>query len=571
MLMLTAIGVSAGLGRGNAYVLHKKPYTIPDDLVCDITAESRRFEAAFHKILEETRQMVANVRNGDSYCKTDIMDAYLALLEDPATTDGVRGLITASHNAVFAVHRGFGDIIRLFDQMQNDYMRERVYDILDMQNRLIRELLGFQRYVPPPVPPGSIIVAEDLSTSDTATMNLQNACGIITILGGQNSHTSIVARSMEIPAVVGAESILDLIKDGDQILLNGTEGTILVSPTDDLVKKFHIEQELYRAQQDALNYFASKTSFTKDGVAVQVCANISSPQEIPRLLSCGAEGVGLFRTEFLFMGEHLPGEEEQYKAYRKIAEALDGKPVVIRTMDVGGEKKASPFSWDEEPNPALGYRAIRVHLDRKDLFKTQLRAMLRASAHGQIAIKFPMITSLEELRAAKDLLKDAQDELHQEHIPFDEALRVGVMIEVPAAVMIAEELAKECDFFSIGTNDLIQYTLAADRSNRRVSYLYTQYHPAVLRQIAMTIHAAHNRGIACGLCGEAASDPLLIPLLLGMGLDVFSTHIGQVLKIRSQLAEMTAAQAQALTHEVLSLSTATEVKTRLEQFYADKR
>ena len=568
MVTLSAVGVSTGLGKGFAYVLRKKSYVIPNYAVADTQSENRRFEVAFHKIVEETRHMLIGLRADHSSCKTDIMDAYLTLLEDPATTDGVRGLIAASHNAVFAVHQGFGDIIRLFDQMEDDYMRERAYDIQDMQSRLIGELLGVQRQQAPSVPPGAIIVAEDLSTSDTVTMNLENVCGIITILGGQNSHTSIVARSMEIPAVVGAEQILDIVKDGDELLLNGGSGLVLIHPTTELVEQFCNDQKLYLAEKAALKNFAARASATKDGLAVTVCANISAPGEATRLASCGAEGIGLFRTEFLFKDDHMPTEQDQYQAYRDTVTAAGGKNVLIRTMDLGGEKKFSPFFWEEEVNPALGYRAIRIHLDHVDLLKTQLRAILRASAHGSLGIKFPMISSVEELHRAKAILEAAKAELRQEGLPFDEAVKIGIMVEIPAAVLVADQLASECDFFSIGTNDLIQYTLAADRSNRKVAHLYTHYHPAVLRLIAMAIQSAHRGGIPCAMCGEAAGDPLLVPVFLGMGLDSFSTNMGQVLRVRSILSGITTRQAKALAEEISALATATDIKNHLVAFAA---
>jgi phosphotransferase system enzyme I (PtsI) len=568
MTELTAIGVSPGYGSGRAYVIKKRDIEIPVEPVSDAAQEVDRFHSAYKRIIEETRDMLATARKSSYRFKAEILDAYLALLEDTAIIEGVGELIENHHyNAAMAANRAIGDIVEVFERMEDDYMRERAYDVRDIQTRLVHELLGVKPGESGLVPPGSIVVADDLTTSDTARMELENVAGIVTARGGRHSHTSIVARSMEIPAVIGAEKIIESIRSGDEMLVDGCTGEIYVHPTREISEDF-VQRELkYMQEREYLKNFIGRPSVTMDGVAATVLANIATPSELPKVSESDAEGIGLFRSEFLFTDRaRFPSEQIQFEAYRNAAFSMRGKPVIIRTMDLGGDKKFLPSQNGSEENPAMGYRAIRIHVDRPDFFKTQLRAILRASYFGNVKINLPMIISLDEIMFARAALEEAKAELRREGVSFDENIELGCMVETPAAVMISSHLAKECDFFAIGTNDLVQYTLAVDRGNARVFHLYSHYHPAVMKLIAHTIAVAGEAGIVCGVCGESAGDPLMVPALLGMGLRGFSTNAGQVLRVRGVLAKVSLPDARALAREVLTLPTANEVQAVLEEF-----
>lgn len=567
MKELAAIGVSAGIGIGKAYIVEKTEYTIPRERALNVKRELDRFEAALTAVVEETRQLVHAAQDKDYGSAGDIMDAYLTLLQDPAFTDGVRERIAASHNAAEAVELGIGAIADIFQSMEDVYMRDRVYDILDIKNRLLEELLGVRKSLQEQIPPDTVLVADDLTTSDTARINLSHVVGIITSRGGMNSHTSIVARSMDIPAVVGAKHILDAVQNGDEVLVDGQAGEVYISPTKDVAEAFFQRREAFRTGQERLCSFVGMPSVTRDGISVNLGANIGAPEEAARALSCDADSIGLFRSEFLYQTPaRIPDEQTQFEAYRHVATAMTGKPVIIRTMDVGADKTVFPLLYEKEENPALGYRGIRVQLDRPDLFRTQLRAILRASRFGNMKLMFPMISSLEELREAKRLLDQAKRELRAEKIPFHEDIPVGVMIEVPSAVLMADVLARECNFFSIGTNDLIQYTAAVDRTNTKVAHLYSHYLPSVMRMIQQTVKAARKAGIRCSICGEAAGDLLLFPALLGMGLSNFSTGTNKVLAIRRLLSGLTIPETRLLATNVLGCTTAHEIKRQLECF-----
>lgn len=568
MTEISALGVSAGIGIGRAVVLEKKQLVIPDTPCEAPEAELAQFENAIAQVSKETQELIDKARAAGEDSKADILDAYVMLVEDPAVTDSSRELIQgATHNAPQAVKDGMDAVVDMFESMDDDYMRERAFDIRDIQQRILRKLLKVEEKDLSALEPNTIVAAEDLTTSDTAKLDIKHVCGIITGAGGQNSHASIMARNFEIPALAAAGDAAVRIADGSEIVLDGAAGVAYVDPTPEKRAEFVEKQKQYLAEKALLDKYRGKESVTADGKIVELCANIGTPAEVERVLENTADGVGLLRSEFLYMDSgSLPDESAQFDAYKAVVMGLNPKPVIVRTMDIGGDKELAALNLEKEENPFLGYRAIRICLDRPQLFKTQLRALLRASHFGNLKIMFPMISCLDELRAAKAAVEEAKAELRSEGLSFDEKVQVGIMIEVPAAALMARELAKECDFFSIGTNDLIQYTTAVDRGNKKIGDLYSPYHPAVLRLIAHTIESAHAAGIPCGMCGEAAGDPLLIPALLGMGLDEFSMSSGMVLRARSILADLTTERAQALAKEVLALSTWKEVKQKLEAF-----
>lgn len=568
MTEISALGVSAGIGIGHAVVLEKKQLIIPDTPCESPEAELARFEGAIAQVSKETQDLIDKARAAGEDSKADILDAYVMLVEDPAVTDSSRELIQAStHNAAQAVKEGMDAVVEMFESMDDDYMRERAFDIRDIQQRILRKLLKVEEKDLSALEPNTVVAAEDLTTSDTAKLDIKHVCGIITGAGGQNSHASIMARNFEIPALAAAGDAAVRIADGSEIVLDGSAGVAYVDPTPEKRAEFAEKQRQYLAEKALLDKFRGRESTTADGKTVELCANIGTPAEVERVLENTADGVGLLRSEFLYMDSgSLPDESAQFDAYKAVVMGLNPKPVIVRTMDIGGDKELAALNLEKEDNPFLGYRAIRICLDRPQLFKTQLRALLRASHFGNLKIMFPMISSLDELRAAKAAVEEAKAELRAEGLSFNEKVHVGIMIEVPAAALMAKELAKECDFFSIGTNDLIQYTTAVDRGNKKIGDLYSPYHPAVLRLIAHTIESAHAAGIPCGMCGEAAGDPLLIPALLGMGLDEFSMSSGMVLRARSILADLTTEKAQALAKEVLALPTWKDVKEKLEAF-----
>jgi phosphotransferase system enzyme I (PtsI) len=464
-------------------------------------------------------------------------------------------------NAESALHETAQTFIQLFEQMDNEYMRERAADIRDVTKRVLCHLLGVEFAAPSHLAEEVIIVAEDLTPSDTAQLDRRYVKGFVTDIGGRTSHSAIMARSLEIPAVVGTTDVTRKAAGGVTIILDGHEGLVIIDPTPEEVEAYRKKQAEYQRRKGELAKLVHTATVSKDGVHVELAANIGSVQDLVGALENGAEGVGLFRTEFLYMGrDDFPSEDEQFQAYKQVLEQMGEKPVVIRTLDIGGDKQLAYMNLPQELNPFLGFRAIRLCLEQQDLFRTQLRALLRASAFGNLKIMFPMIATLEEFRQAKRVLTEEKQALLEQGIAVSDRLEVGIMIEIPAAALIADQFAKEVDFFSIGTNDLIQYTMAADRMNERVSYLYQPYHPAVLRLIHRVIQAAHAEGKWVGMCGEMAGDPVAIPILLGMGLDEFSMSAGSILPARYQISRLTKETAARYTDTILSMSTSQEVE-----------
>lgn len=562
--MLKGIGVSAGIGLAPAVVLAVSELVIPTAKPADLEAEKAAFWAAHAKVLSDTHALAEKTAAEIGPDEAAVFEAHAMLLEDPTLTDPIVQAIESGENAAKATQDAFDALISMFESMDDEYMAARAADMRDLKERLLRALLHAEAQDISHLAGPAILVAHDLTPSDTAVMDKAHVVGILTEIGGRTAHSAIMARALGLPAVVGCAGVLEAVKNGVMLGIDGATGEVFVAPDETTLSGLNDKLAKYQQEKALLDQFRSAESVTADGHRTLIAANIGTPQDAEGAAQVGADAVGLFRSEFLYMDRGtLPTEEEQAEAYAAAAKALPGKPIIIRTLDIGGDKKLPALPLPEEENPFLGYRAIRLCLGQKDLFKTQLRALLRAAHEHDLRIMFPMISSLEELRAAKAVLEECKAELKAEGLPCRTDVPVGIMIEIPAAALNADALAKECDFFSIGTNDLIQYTTAVDRGNERVSHLYTPFHPSVLRLIRMTIEAAHRAGIFCGMCGEAASDTRLIPLLLGMGLDEFSMSAGALLAARRLIRSLSYEECKTIVEPALSLPTATEVQAYL--------
>jgi phosphotransferase system enzyme I (PtsI) len=450
--------------------------------------------------------------------------------------------------------------VSMFESMDNEYMKERAADIRDVTKRVIGHLLGVEIPNPSMISEEVIIIAEDLTPSDTAQLNRQYVLGFTTDIGGRTSHSAIMARSMEIPAVVGTKTATADIKNGDIVIVDGIDGDVIVNPSEDVIAGFEKKKAQYEVQKAEWAKLVNEETVTKDGQHVELAANIGTPDDVRGVLENGGEAVGLYRTEFLYMGrDQLPTEDEQFEAYKAVLERMEGKPVVVRTLDIGGDKELPYLNLPKEMNPFLGFRAIRLCLEEQDIFRTQLRALLRASTFGNLKIMFPMIAVVDEFRQAKAILLEEKQKLVNEGVQVSDHIEIGMMVEIPSTAVLADQFAKDVDFFSIGTNDLIQYTMAADRMNERVSYLYQPYNPAILRLVTLVIEAAHKEGKWVGMCGEMAGDPLAIPVLLGLGLDEFSMSATSILPARSLIKNLSKEEAASFKEEILSMSTTEEV------------
>ena len=562
--MLKGIGVSAGIGLAPAVVLAVSELVIPTAKPADLEAEKAAFWAAHAKVLSDTHALAEKTAAEIGPDEAAVFEAHAMLLEDPTLTGPIVQAIESGENAAKATQDAFDALISMFESMDDEYMAARAADMRDLKERLLRALLHAEAQDISHLAGPAILVAHDLTPSDTAVMDKAHVVGILTEIGGRTAHSAIMARALGLPAVVGCAGVLEAVKNGVMLGIDGATGEVFVAPDETTLSGLNDKLAKYQQEKALLDQFRSAESVTADGHRTLIAANIGTPQDAEGAAQVGADAVGLFRSEFLYMDRGtLPTEEEQAEAYAAAAKALPGKPIIIRTLDIGGDKKLPALPLPEEENPFLGYRAIRLCLGQKDLFKTQLRALLRAAHEHDLRIMFPMISSLEELRAAKAVLEECKAELKAEGLPCRTDVPVGIMIEIPAAALNADALAKECDFFSIGTNDLIQYTTAVDRGNERVSHLYTPFHPSVLRLIRMTIEAAHRAGIFCGMCGEAASDTRLIPLLLGMGLDEFSMSAGALLAARRLIRSLSYEECKTIVEPALSLPAATEVQAYL--------
>ena len=562
--MLVGKGISEGIGLGKAVILKENGIKIEKQKIEDISAEKQQIYDAVKEVESEIEKLIQNIDGTEK----EIMQAYLMILQDPSLIQETIKIIEQEKcNSAYAVENGLNQIIKTFEEMDDPYMAARSRDIEDMKKRILAKLLKIEEIDLSKLPENTILVAKELSTSDTAKMNLKNISGIITEIGGVNSHMAIIARTNEIPAIVGIKHIFENIKENDYIALNGATGEIFLNPTQEKIEELTKNQENIKQEKQELEKYKNEKAITKDGHQVELLANIGGPQDIQIVIDNTAEGVGLLRSEFLYMdAKDFPSEEEQFEAYKKIAESLENKRLVIRTLDIGGDKDLKYMKLPKEENPFLGYRAIRIYLDNVDLFKVQLRAILRASSYGNVAIMLPMISSIEELRKSKEIIEEVKQELKTKNIKFNENIEVGIMVEIPSSAVMADEFAKECDFFSIGTNDLIQYTIAVERGNEKLANLYSHFNPAVIRLIKSAIDGAHKNGILCGMCGEAAGDVKFIPLLVGLGLDEFSMNANKILKARKLITDLDFEECKQLANKVLQLDSTEDVKMILDNF-----
>ena len=569
--MLKGTNASSGIGIGNAVIVEEKELVIKRETVRDAAAEVERFKGALDLTLKKTEELAADLATRVGEKEAEIMQGHMMLLMDPMLTGEIETAITGeSICAEYAIEQVCTTYADLFASMDDELMQQRATDMRDIKTRMQRELLGVESVDIASLPAGTILVAKDLTPSMTAGIKPENVAGIVTELGGKTSHSAILARALEIPAVVAVPDLMNQVENGHVIVLDGSEGTVYIDPDQNVVDDFSAKREKFLKEKKELEQYIGKPTVTKDGVHIELVANIGKPEDLEKVLQYDGEGVGLFRTEFLFMDRTaMPTEEEQFEAYKTVAEGLKGKPVIIRTLDIGGDKEIPYMGLTKDENPFLGYRAIRFCLDRKDdVYKPQLRALLRASAYGNIKIMVPMVTCIEELREAKALIEEIKKELDEQNIPYKKDIEVGIMVETAAASLMADVFAKEAAFFSIGTNDLTQYTMSVDRGNDKVSYLYSTFNPAVLRSIKRIITCGREAGIMVGMCGEAASDPLMIPLLLAFGLNEFSMSASAILYSRKLITGYSTQELQAVADKAMSFATAAEVESYMREFMA---
>lgn len=529
--MKKGIAASKGYAIGKVFIQEHEEIVITDAKVTNVEAEKETLQKALDESKEQLTAIKEKTLAEIGEHEAQVFEAHLTLLDDPEFTGGMLAEIEAnSVNAMKAVENVTNTFVMIFEAMEDEYMKERAADIKDVSKRIIANLAGKGENALASVEENTVIVAHDLTPSDTAQLDRSKVIGFLTNIGGRTSHSAIMARTLEIPAIVGLKDITTSVKNGDTVILDGIEGICIINPEQSVIDEYTAKRDKFLKEQEELKKLIEVKTVTKSGKRIEVCGNIGSPADAEAVLANGGDGVGLFRTEFLYMDrDSAPTEEEQFEAYKKVLEIMKGKKVVIRTLDIGGDKTLPYLPLPQEMNPFLGYRAIRLCLDRKDIFRVQIRALLRASVYGQLAVMFPMISGLEEFQQAKAFVDECKAELRAEGIPYSEDIEWGIMVEIPAAAVYADELAKYVDFFSIGTNDLIQYTLAADRMSEKVSYLYNPMHPAVLRLIKMTIDGAHKHGKWVGMCGEMAGDENAIPTLVEYGLDEFSMSATSIL------------------------------------------
>lgn len=568
--MYNGTGASPGIALGKALVIEHSELVIEKRNISNIEEEIQKLENAVKVSKDELTKVKEKALMELGEHEAEIFEAHLLVLEDPELVDSAISKIRDEKvNADYALNEIKEMFVAMFESMDNEYMRERAADIKDVTNRVLRHILGIKVVDLAGLDEEVVLIAHDLTPSDTATMNKSMVLGFLTDIGGRTSHTAIMARTLEIAAVVGLDDITKKVKDGDYIVFNGDTGEVIVNPDEETKAKYASLKEKFEEYRKSLELLKGQESITTDGRHVELAGNIGSPNDVSGLIKNDAEGVGLYRTEFLYMDKEdaFPNEEEQYEAYKAVLEGMNNKPIVIRTLDIGGDKELPYFEMEPEMNPFLGYRAIRLCLDRKDIFKTQLRALYRASVHGKLRIMFPMISSLEELLSAKEVIKEVLAELDAEKIAYANDVEVGMMIEIPSAAVISDILAKHVDFFSIGTNDLIQYTCAVDRMNQKISHLYNQFNPAVLRLIKMVIDNAHKEGKWVGMCGESAGDQRMIPILLGFGLDEFSMSPISILPARKLINSLSYAEMQKFGDEVLAMGTAKEIKEYVDKTF----
>lgn len=556
---------SSGIAIGKALVLPRKHFSLSKRTIEDIAAEKNRFHQALEAAKGQIDRLIESARAQQQPETAEIFEAHRLVLEDPELISGVENKIDQEKvNAEFALDKTLNFYINLLAQTENAYMRERVADLKDVGNHVLRFLQGENLQVPS-IKGECIIVAAELTPSDTAQLPLDKVQGFVTELGGATSHTAIIARSLELPAIVGVKKITTTVKNGDLLIIDGEQGTVIRNPEPGTVREFQRKQGEQQRQKKELARLKQVAAQTKSGKTIKLMANIGEPWELAKALDYGADGIGLYRTEYLFINKgSLPSEDEQFEAYKEVLVKMEGKPVVIRTLDIGGDKNLPALALEKEMNPFLGCRAIRLCLKNKALFTTQLRALYRASLYGQLKIMFPMISSLEEYRAAVKIAEEVRLQLMEEGHQVSGHVPIGIMVEIPSTAIIADLFAKEVDFFSIGTNDLIQYTLAVDRMNQQISHLYNPFHPAVLRLIKMVIDQARLGGIEVSMCGEMAGDPRLTSLLIGLGLESFSMSPSSLLAVKKRIRDLKTKSAKALAKKVLQLPTSDQIMACLE-------
>lgn len=559
--MYKGIAGSEGIGIGKVVLIEEHDLTVEKKSVTDTDAELKRLQDAIEKFVLITNEMADKMEKTVGEQDADILRGHIIMLQDPMIEEQISALmISEKISAEMALEQVLDQTAEMFAAVPDELIQQRATDLMDIKSRMLKILMGIEEVDISQVPENTVLVARDLTPSMTAGINPANIAGILTEVGGRTSHSAILARAMEIPAVLSIEGICGIVKNGDTVVLDGSKGEAIVNPDEATVKEFEKKFADYAAEKELLKAYKGKPSQTKDGVKVELVSNIGKPEDADKVVECDGEGIGLFRTEFLFMDrDSVPTEEEQFEAYKKVAETMKGKPVIIRTLDIGGDKAIPYLGLETEENPFLGFRAIRFCLKRRDIYEVQLRALLRASAFGDIKIMVPLVTGVDELRAVKVILEDIKRQLDKDGIAYNKDVKVGVMMETPAACMMADALAKEADFFSIGTNDLTGYTMAVDRGNAKVAYLYSTYNPAVLRAIKRIIECGKAEGIMVGMCGEAAADPKLIPLLLAFGLDEFSVSATSVLKTRKTISDCNIDECKALAEKVMKCVTEEEV------------
>lgn len=563
--MMTGIAASDGIAIGKVLLLKKEIPVIMRTVISD--SEIKPHIKVLEDAIEKSIFQLKNIQSDSDPEMIKILDSHIMMLEDIEFLNEIRLKIEeGKQDAVSAADETIRFFADMFRGMKNEYMKERSEDITDIGYRLIMNMLGREIHSLRSIKEPVVIVAHDITPSDTAQMKKNLVLGFLTDIGGRTSHAAIMARSLEIPAVLGLGNISSLVQDGDTLCFDGAEGTIIINPDPDTIQKYSKKNLQLQKEKDLLCVFKDHSSISADGHRVQICANIGIPSDAKRADEYGAEGIGLYRTEFLYMDRAgFPSEDEQFEAYKIVLETMGNRPVIIRTLDIGGDKNLPYLSIPEEANPFLGYRAMRIFLDRPEIFKVQLRALLRASVYGKLRIMYPMISCVEEVRAANLILEECIQELDAEGIKYCSEFEKGIMIEIPSAAIAADLIADEVDFFSIGTNDLIQYTCAVDRMNEKIAGLYNPFNPAVLRLIKNVIDVAHDNGIWCGMCGETAGDSRLIPLYLGMGLDEFSMSASSMLRARKLISRLSYEKMRLMSEKVLKIKTSDDIKFFIAQ------
>lgn len=567
--MKKGIVASPGIAIGEVYLFEKKEVVIDTSYIREEEVEKEIENLQHAKIktrkqLKEIKDRTQRIMGED---KASIFEAHLLVLDDPMLENTVLEKISKNKlNAMAALDAALKELCDVFEKLEDEYMRERVGDIKDIGNRLMNNLAGIEMISLSDLEKKVVVVAKDLTPSDTAQMNMKNVLGFVTDIGGRTSHTSIMARSLEIPAVVGTKDITMLVKGGERIIIDGIDGNVIIKPSLEECHKYEQKRKEYIEERKELDRVKDLPAVTKDGRKVEVSANIGTPKDVEGALRNGAEGVGLYRSEFLYMDRNsLPSEEEQFEAFKQVVEKMKDCPVIIRTLDIGGDKELPYIDFPPEMNPFLGWRAIRMCLDKPEILKTQFRAILRASHYGNPLIMYPMITNVNEIKKANELLEEVKKELRNESLPFNEGINVGIMVETPAAALISDKLVEMVDFFSIGTNDLTQYTLAVDRGNERIVDLYQPFHPGVLRLIKQVIDVSHAAGKWTGMCGEMAGDPMATLVLLGLGIDEFSMSASSIPQIKKLIRELSYKEVQKIAKTAINLSSPEDVVAYIKE------